>query len=398
MKYSSRHILLALNDNIFTKDDMKEQYKFSDLPILKHMTDSLYTSEMEYNKLSNKFTLDRNHALNLPTYLPTSIQEIISDMKIVKYKTRFFIGNRIFDIVLHMDATKKHMHHDIDEHFKKIYMWLCVASKYASPQCSKYVKINLYLTHHKKKLPSPYSVIDREHANTAFTTSCKTETEIDIFREEEWFKTLIHETFHNLGMDFSANGSQHTNELLYRYIPIQVDFRLYEAYTECWAEIIHSLFVAFFHLKKQGSASMYSTFNTVLNNERRFAVFQCEKVLNHYNMKLSDLFKQTTLATVRRNNYKENTNVLAYYVFKMIFMYNAKDFILWTSKNNRTSINFNNKTDPKKEARLVNFIKKHIADTTLSKMLDKSNKYLKENQNKKNMTTQTLRMTVYEIV
>ena len=93
---------------------------------------------------------------------------------------------------------------------------------------------------------------------------------------------------------------------------------------------------------------MYSTFNTVLNNERRFAVFQCEKVLNHYNMKLSDLFKQTTLATVRRNNYKENTNVLAYYVFKMIFMYNAKDFILWTSKNNRTSINFNNKTDPKK--------------------------------------------------
>jgi hypothetical protein len=32
----------------------------------------------------------------------------------------------------------------------------------------------------------------------------------------------------------------------------------------------------------------------------------------------------------------------------------------------------------------------------MSEMLDKANKYLNENQNKKNMITQSLRMTVYE--
>ena len=79
----------------------------------------------------------------------------------------------------------------------------------------------MYLTPHKKKLPKQYNLIDREHANTAFTTSCQTETEICIFREEEWFKTFIHETFHNMGMDFTANGSQYTNELIYTFIPIE---------------------------------------------------------------------------------------------------------------------------------------------------------------------------------
>jgi len=396
MKYSNRYILNALNENVYRKDDMKELYKFSELPILKHMTELLYNSDMEYNKLANRFDSIRSYQLQLPDYLPDSIQMVINDMKIVKYGSSFTIQDRIFDVNLHFDGTKKYMHHDIDEHFKKIYMWLCIASRYASPKCSKYVKINMYLTPHKKKLPKQYNLIDREHANTAFTTSCQTETEICIFREEEWFKTFIHETFHNMGMDFSANGSQYTNELIYTFIPIETDVRLYEAYTECWAEIINSLFVAFYHMKKQGSSNLENVFNVVLNNERRFSVFQCAKVLNHHNMKFDDLFKQTKLADARRNNYKENTPILSYYFLKMVLMHNAKDFIIWTSKNNDRSINFNRKPDPKKELRFVNFIKKHMNKAPMMEMLDKANKYLKENRNKKNMITQSLRMTVYE--
>ena len=396
MKYSNRHILNALNENVYRKDDMKEQYKFSELPMLKHMTELLYNSDMEYNKLTSKFQLIRSHQLQLPDYLPETIQDAINDMKIVKYGSRFTIQGRVFDVNLHFDGERKYMHHDIDEYFKKIYMWLYIASRYASPKCSKYVKINMYLTPHKKKLPKQYNIVDREHANTAFTTSCQTETEICIFREEEWFKTLIHETFHNMGMDFSANGSNYTNELMYAHIPIETDFRMYEAYTECWAEIINSLFVAFYHMKKQGSSNLENVFNVVLNNERRFSVFQCAKVLSHYNMNLEDLFKQNKLATLRRNNYKENTSVLSYYVFKMILLYHAKEFILWSSKYNDRSINFNRKPDQKKEQQFVNFIKKRMNKASMMDMLDKANKYLNENRNKKNMITQSLRMTVYE--
>ena len=77
-------------------------------------------------------------------------------------------------------------------------------------------------------------------------------------------------------------------------------------------------------------------------------------------------------------------------------MYHAKEFILWSSKYNDRSINFNRKPDPKKESYFVNFIKKRMNKTTMREMLDKANNYLKENRNKKNMITQSLRMTVYE--
>ena len=82
----------------------------------------------------------------------------------------------------------------------------------------------------------------------------------------------------------------------------------------------------------------------------------------------------------------------------MVLMYNAKEFIRWTSKNNDNSINFNQKSDPKKEMRLVNFIKKRINSLPMLGLLDKSNKYFNENHNKKNVITQSLRMTVYEVV
>ena len=139
MKYSNRYILNALNENIYMKHDMKEQYKFSELPILKHMSGLLYNSDTEYQKISNRFRLIRGHQLQLSNYLPETIQTVINNMKIVKYGTRFTIQDRTFDVYMYFDETKRYMHHHIDEHFKKVYMWLYIASRYASPTCSKSV-------------------------------------------------------------------------------------------------------------------------------------------------------------------------------------------------------------------------------------------------------------------
>jgi hypothetical protein len=70
----------------------------------------------------------------------------------------------------------------------------------------------LYFTNYLKILPPANgSIIDQEHANTAFTTSCKTNTEINLFREEEWFKVLVHETFHCMGLDFSSEDPTAAN-------------------------------------------------------------------------------------------------------------------------------------------------------------------------------------------
>jgi len=73
MKYSNRHILAALNENIFTKQDMREQYKFSELPVLKRIVDMIYVGENNYNKLLSRFMLIRSYQLQLPEYLPDVI-------------------------------------------------------------------------------------------------------------------------------------------------------------------------------------------------------------------------------------------------------------------------------------------------------------------------------------
>ena len=36
-----------------------------------------------------------------------------------------------------------------------------------------------------------------------------------IFRNEEWFKALIHETFHNMGFDFSCIDSSIPDRVIY---------------------------------------------------------------------------------------------------------------------------------------------------------------------------------------
>jgi len=141
---------------------------------------------------------------------------------------------------------------------------------------------------------------------------------------------------------------------------------------------------------------MEIAFNTILNNERRFTVFQCEKVLQHYNMNMEDLYKQTQLSATRRQNYKEETPVVAYYILKTVCMYNVTDFISWSSKNNGHSINFNKKPRDSKEKSFVQFIKKRLNNPTMMNMLEKANKYLVVNKTKKNFATQTLRMTMYE--
>ena len=55
---------------------------------------------------------------------------------------------------------------------------------------------NLYLfTNHKKLLPSKEIILNTSHVNSAYTYACREDT-MTIFRQEEWFKVFIHETFH----------------------------------------------------------------------------------------------------------------------------------------------------------------------------------------------------------
>jgi hypothetical protein len=111
--------------------------------------------------------------------------------------------------------------------------------------------IYIYLTQEKKRLPNdPNAVLGRENANTAFTTSCTSDTEIHLYREEEWFKVFIHETIHSYGLDFSTMNNSSANAQIRKIFGVSSDVRLYESYTEYWAEIVHMCFLAHFHIVK----------------------------------------------------------------------------------------------------------------------------------------------------
>ena len=92
----------------------------------------------------------------------------------------------------------------------------------------------MYLTPTVKKLPhNKLEILSQDHCNTAVTTACEKEGEILIFREEEWFKVLIHETFHLLCLDFANMPTyilSEFNKKIRQLMPLRSEYNLFDAY------------------------------------------------------------------------------------------------------------------------------------------------------------------------
>ncbi len=223
---------------------------------------------------------------------------------------------------------------------KQACVWLTVASKFAPHECSKVVSINLYMTDAKKVLPTKArECIEEIHANTAFTTSCAQRTTINLFRREEWFKVFIHESFHNLGMDFSQHHDLcgKANAEILRAFRINSEVRLYETYCEMWAEIMNVI------IRNASKHMRMSTDNVVklveqdLRLERAFSLFQTVKLMRHFGMKYSDFLNPGSNV---RDKYKERTEVFSYFVLKTVLMFDYGRFVEWCIVNNGGSLAF----------------------------------------------------------
>ena len=79
----------------------------------------------------------------------------------------------------------------------------------------------IYFTSLKKKLPnSNIHILGENNVNTAFTHTCPVNSEIVIFRKEEWFKVLMHETFHNFALDFSNMNTEQCHLFIKNIFPL----------------------------------------------------------------------------------------------------------------------------------------------------------------------------------
>lgn len=220
----------------------------------------------------------------------------------------------------------------VNAFIKRAHIWLNIASHYACPKCSTVVNVYLYLISHKKETPKmALQPVDKVHINTAFTTPCMEHTEIVLFRREEAFKVFIHESFHNLGLDFSAfeNVNKRAEQIVRSVFHINAsEMPIYECYTEMWAEIINIIVADIVaHPRRRGFETAWLAIVRQINMERRFTMFQVAKLLYHNNMTYDDLLRPG-------NKYCEKSSAFCYFVLKSLLLFRCDAFLDWCAKHN----------------------------------------------------------------
>ena len=279
-------------------------------------------------------------------YFPEHIKKYIKDNE--AYQLIFTcknIGGR--EIVIHFTLFSKDDLENLEKYVnyvKMMYIWLSICTKYDDNNCTRILNIFIYLTPFTKKLPLTSSgIIGPDHVNTAYTTACTKNGEMVIFREEEWFKVFVHETFHAYGLDFSTNSFNNIKEKLREIFPINSDFDIYETYTETWARIINCAFCSFNSLKnKKDKESFIMNINFCLDIERLFSIYQCVKILGFMGIEYKKLYNNKTHQERETNRilYKENTHVFSYYILTSVFLNDYIGFMNWCKNNNNSLLKF----------------------------------------------------------
>jgi hypothetical protein len=263
------------------------------------------------------------------------------------------------------------------------------------------MSIFLYFTGHLKKLAkSKIEPLDTLHVNTALTTSCLPKTEIHIFRHEEWYKVFIHETFHNLGLDFSDMDNSDCNRRILEIFPImENDVRVYESYCETWAEILHVLILSFISTKdKSNGEFIIKKMQKMLKYEIMFSAFQCSKILNHYHMNYNHLVNvNCPISKNARKQYREHTHLLSYYIIKFILISQPSAFIEWCLSNNGSAskkiLHF--QQTPQNIVNYVELIKTNYLHPSVLRYLKITEEWFHNHTGTNNVESQTLRMTIF---
>lgn len=308
---------------------------------LKRNGESFYNLKIENITNVNRVPKPSTFA---PNSFPTEVRNHIDTFSVSSITYKFNLYKRVISIIF---VTEYNSVEEILETYNSyvdyMLVWLYIVNKYSSKSCSKELKIFVYHTTLLKELPnSNIEILSWNNVNTAFTRTCPVESEIVVFRKEEWFKVFIHETIHNFGLDFSDMDLREYNERILNLFPVNSEVNLYEAYTEFWARIMNALFCSFIIMKDKNDIEEFLTnAEMFINLERIFSFFQAVKILNFMGLSYEDLYKKSKLsANLRKTLYKENTNVLSYYVISLILINSYQDFLSWCNKNNNSLLEF----------------------------------------------------------
>tara|TARA_B110000008_G_C16973902_1_gene565069 strand:- start:1373 stop:2530 length:1158 start_codon:yes stop_codon:yes gene_type:complete len=342
------------------------------------------------NIIKKQDNMTNDHLIDLldSDFTPPNIKKEMDQINdIIEYSTN--INN--IPITINFLKIKNRFNIDYDAMFQQTCLWLLYIFPYSNSKIKSF-NLVIYLSHHKKKLPKNQTTIfNNIHCNTAVTYACAINGNCLIYREEEWFKVLIHETMHAFCLDFSGLDYKNLRNKMKSIFPLKIDFEISETYSEFWATILNCLFKSYILSKNDNDIedfdSFYYIFSSMIHFENAFSLLQTVKILDFMNInEYKDLYENKVL-------YKQKTNVFEYYILKMVFLFHYIEFLLMCDDNNINCINF------QKSQTMLNkiftFVKKNYKNEKLSNAL----KYAKSLYNELDDTDfikKTMRMTMFD--
>ncbi len=347
-------------------------------------------------------------------YVSTHINESVKKAVKKGYQYSFSIGTKKIKIYLiypfsSRDPISNINSNKMEKYFndcvRKMFIWLNIAYMQSNSHCGNELNIYVYLSEFFKLLPETQSgVLDRENANTAYTTSCSEKVDIHICRQEEWFKVFIHETFHCLGLDFSHRNdlSVYAKTKILNLFQIESEVNLYEAYCETFANIMNILF--FIHEEPTASVNVnqkmdkIQRFRDCMLYEILFSLFQTAKILHFYGIHYRTLIDNTGECDLEKYLFKEsNTNILSYYIIKMIFLFNLDEYLSLCRQMNGENTIFDFKESEKNIDLYVDFIERKHDNSDLLECIDwMYHWYIHRKKNNCLLEYQIMRLSLHE--
>lgn len=363
------------------------------------------TLDLNDNVKINTSLYDNNDLYNIPDIhnYDDQIIEHITQYKKYKFLYSFQTNKRNINILfIIIDDPKKH-HNDILEKLMYIKKWFHFIDNYTDSICSKNLNVYFFILPILKMLPTEINkTIGKINVNSAFTYSCKKNNNIHLYRNEEWFKVLIHESFHALGLDFSNINNNISNTRIAKIFPLNIDFYLYETYCECWALIFNCIFVSYKQNHSKSVKNFIKLFKKNINTEINFSSYQTIKILHHYGLTYHNLYSDDNASIFSRiHKYKEDTPVMSYYIIKSIIINFYEDFLIWCANTNDNIIKFHNKTISidKHILSFIKFISKKYKSASFINKINESTSILSDNINDLNKiyNTRNLRMSILDM-
>ena len=336
-KESNTNIMDCLNAYSHLMDVKIENKDFMNL---------MYNSLTIANKQSKKVIYDSN--IELIEYLNLSSsyfldKSIVTNLrKTLDYvcKTQFTI-NENFHFLLNIYYNHS-MQSKIKNIIDKVIFVLCFCLQhFNNNKKNNKFSINLYLGNDKKNILGFSNKIEPRHINSGYYyyDNNNDTANITIFRNEEWFKTLIHECVHCFNLDFQSskiNFKTLFKDLFY----INSNYIVNEAFTEFWARTINCAMVSYFGLFVATKRKFEEFFILNLNIERCFSTYQSYKLLKLFGLEYNQIINKENEKTTKLL-YKESTNAFCYYVITSILMFNFDKTLKWFTNENYDSIIFN---------------------------------------------------------